>query len=310
MPELIRVSPGFRGRERTERLVELAERQHGAISRAQLLALGFSDSGISRWQAARHIHRVLPSVYAVGHRALDEEGRLRAALLYAGDSAVLSHITAASWWGLVDDAPGWVHVSVEGKRRSTRGVVVHHPRHVERAVHRDLPITTVPRTLLDIASRISFGRLRRALAEVEYRRLADLGDVISVAGRGRAGSRVLRRALAVHQPELARTLSELEQRFLALCAKHGIPTPDVNVEVCGFMVDALWRDHRVVVELDGRAAHSSAAAMERDRSRDLKLRAAGYTVLRYTWQQVTRRELLVAADLRKALASNCPELLP
>ena len=266
-----------------------------------MLALGLTGSAISRWEAAGRIHRVLPSVYAVGHSAVDRVGRLRAALLYAGDSAVLSHLTAAWWWGLIDDAPGWVHVSDKGRRGSTRGVVLHHPRHVERTVHRELPVTTVPRTLLDIAPRISFGRLRRALAEVEYQGLVDLDDVRSVLGRGRVGSRALRRALALHEPERARTLSELEERFLDLCERHGIPLPKVNATICGLMVDAVWRDKRVVVELDGRAAHGSAAAIERDHARDLTLRAAGYIVLRYTWAQVTRQAQLVATDLRTAL---------
>jgi very-short-patch-repair endonuclease len=168
-------------------------------------------------------------------------------------------------------------------------------------VHGGLSVTTVPRTLLDIAPMIPFGRLRRALAEAEYQGLADLDEIGSVTRRGRTGSRALKRALAIHEPRLAQTLSELEERFLALCEKHALPLPEVNVKVCGLMVDAIWREERVAVELDGRKAHSSAAAIERDRDRDLTLRSAGYLVLRYTWAQVTRQARLVAADLRTAL---------
>jgi very-short-patch-repair endonuclease len=100
---------------------------------------------------------------------------------------------------------------------------------------------------------------------------------------------------------LARTLSVLEERFLSLCERSGIPPPEVNPKVAGLMVDALWRRARVVVELDGHAAHTGAPAMERDRGRDLRLRAAGYEVLRYTWHQVTREPQAVVADLRAAL---------
>jgi very-short-patch-repair endonuclease len=146
--------------------------------------------------------------------------------------------------------------------------------------------------------------LRRALAEVQFKQLARLEDVAAVIGRGRVGSRALRRAVTLHEPRLARTLSELEERFLALCERQAIPLPEVNVMICGFMVDAVWRDARVIVELDGRAAHSTAAAIERDHERDLVLRAAGYVVLRYTWQQVTRQAAAVAADLRTALGLN------
>jgi very-short-patch-repair endonuclease len=112
-------------------------------------------------------------------------------------------------------------------------------------------------------------------------------------------------ALARHRPELARTLSVLEERFLALCEQRGdIPIPEVNVRLCGLMVDALWRRERLIVELDGRSGHSTVAAMERDRGRELTLRSAGYSVLRYTWQQVTQQPERVAADLRAALAAG------
>jgi hypothetical protein len=310
MRELIPSAPGIRGRERAERLVRLAESQSGVISRAQLLTLGFSDSAISRWAAANRIHRLYPTVYALGHRVIGDEGRLRAALMYVGAPAVLSHSTAASWWGLLEGRPGPIHVTTDNGVGPKNGLVVHRPRRIEATSHRGLPVTPVPRTLLDIAPMVSFARLRRALAEVEYQRLADLDEVAAVLGRGRPGSKALKRALAMHRPELARTLSVLEERFLALCERYGIPLPEVNVTVSGLMVDALWRDQRVVVELDGRAAHSTSAAIERDRSRDLTLRAAGLAVHRYTWEQVTRQAELVASDLRTALGLHLLRTTP
>jgi len=113
-------------------------------------------------------------------------------------------------------------------------------------------------------------------------------------------------ALARHRPELARTLSVLEERFLALCERGDMPIPEVNVRMCGLMVDALWRRERLIVELDGHAGHSTVAAMERDRGRELTLRGAGYLVLRYTWRQVTQQPERVAAELRAALAAGGP----
>ena len=102
-------------------------------------------------------------------------------------------------------------------------------------------------------------------------------------------------------PELARTYSVLEERFLALCERSGIEMPEVNVSIEGMLVDAVWRRQRVAVELDGYQAHGSRAAIERDRTREMALRAAGFSVLRYTWQQVTEEPEQVVADLRAAV---------
>ncbi|HYH59134.1 MAG TPA: DUF559 domain-containing protein [Thermoleophilaceae bacterium] len=282
-------------------MVRLAERQGGVVHRDQLRALGFSSSAILRLEAAHRIHRLYPAVFALGHRVLGEEAQLRAAVMHAGPDAAISHLTAVSWWELLELDLEPIHVSTPVQLGSSAGLVIHGRRSVERVTHRDLPVTTIPQTLLDSAGFLPFGRLRKAIAEAEFHRLASVDEVFSVLGRGRPGSARLRRALILHQPRLARTLSVLEERFLGLCERHAIPLPEVNVTVAGLMVDALWRAERVVVELDGRAAHATGAAMERDRNRDLTLRAAGYAVLRYTWHQVTRQASAVAADLRAAL---------
>jgi hypothetical protein len=126
--------------------------------------------------------------------------------------------------------------------------------------------------------RIGLRRIRRAVAEADYLRLLDLEAIDALLGRGRAGSATLRRALEHHRPEYARTLSPLEDRLLDLCRSHGMPLPEVNVRIRGCKVDALWRDHRIVVEVDRRAAHGAPARLEQDRGRDLALRAAGYVV--------------------------------
>jgi very-short-patch-repair endonuclease len=162
-------------------------------------------------------------------------------------------------------------------------------------------VTTVERTLLDLAAVLAFPELRRAVAEADYRRLLDVKAIHRCLGRGRPGSADLRRALECHLPRLAETLSVLEERFLALCESSRLPMPKVNAKVDGLMVDALWRDQRVIVELDGHRSHATPTAIERDRHRELALRASGYRVLRYTWQQVTSQPGLVARDLRRAL---------
>jgi hypothetical protein len=130
----------------------------------------------------------------------------------------------------------------------------------------------------------------------------DLEEAYALATQAVAGSAALRAALDRHMPQLARSRSVLEERFLALCETHGIPLPEMNAAVCGLTVDALWRAERVIVELDGHRAHGTPARAERDRRRELSLRAARFSVHRYTWQQVTEADRDVAADVIRALA--------
>lgn len=301
MAELQRIPIAQREESAIVQVAALAERQSGVVACAQLKRIGFSDARIGRWLRAGRLHRVHHGVYAVGHRALSARGRLVGGLLYAGPGAMLSHVTSAWWTGIWGGEPRTIHVSTPRRCRSTPGVRVHAQRRLERTRHRGLPVTTVAQTMLDVAAVTRPREVRRALAEAVYQGLVDLEDLEAVAGRGRPGSAALRAAMDGHRPRLAHTLSVLEERFLDLCTAHGIPLPLVNVKVAGVMVDALWPDDRVIVELDGHRTHATPAAVERDRSRELTLRAAGYLVLRYTWRQVTRRPDVVAADLRAAL---------
>ena len=162
-------------------------------------------------------------------------------------------------------------------------------------------MTPVARTLVDLASMITPRQLRRALAEADYRGLLDPVELLSALGKGRGGSRALRAALDAHIPQLAETLSVLEERFLELCSSGRLPLPEVNARIGRMRVDALWHEQRLVVELDGTAAHGGRAAIKRDRERELALRAMGFQVIRYTWDQVTKRPDQVIADLRRLL---------
>jgi hypothetical protein len=280
-----------------------AGRQFGRIARWQLEELGIGKATVDRWKTRGYLRPVdLPGVYAVGHEAPSVEGDLSAAILYAGDGAMLSHATALWWYGVLDRRPFQIDVSVAGRRRSRKGIKVHARRAVERHWHRGLPIATVSQALLDFAALAPLRRVRYAVAQAEYHELLDPPDIEAILGRGRPGSAKLRRALDRHLPQLARTRSELERLFLPLCERGDIPIPEVNVTVADVLVDAVWRDARVVVELDGYRGHRTRAQIEKDRRNDLRLRAAGYTVLRYTWEQVTKEPDLVRRDLRLALS--------
>jgi hypothetical protein len=181
----------------------LAERQWGVVAWWQLREAGLGKATIPRWVEAGRLHRIYPGVYAVGHRKLRDEGSLAAALLYAGRGAALSHETAAWWLRITRTRPTQLAVSAPGHRSSIDGVRIHHPRHLERVWHRDLPVTPPARTLLDLAACVPRAELRRALAEAFYLRLATPGAVEAAFTRGHPGSAALREALAAHTPQLA-----------------------------------------------------------------------------------------------------------
>jgi very-short-patch-repair endonuclease len=243
-------------------------------------------------------------VFALGHPSVPIEGRMVAALITVGPEAVLSHATAAWWWGLADRAPDRIELTNPRRAKDRDGFRVHRARDIERARHRRFPITTVARTMLDIAAGSSVSEVRRALAEAEYRRLLDVEEIKRVLGGGRPGSRTLRRALSAHEPRLARTRSRVERRFFELCERAGLQLPEVNAKVGRMTVDALWRHAGLAVELDTYATHGSPARMERDRRRELHLRAAGFAVLRYTDQQIDEQPQLIVADLQLSLTAR------
>jgi hypothetical protein len=301
MAELTQGATGNRLRDAALRIARLAGRQWGVVTREQLLTCGLSSSAISRWVAAGRLHRLYPGVYAVGHLALTEKSHLAAALFYAGPGAALSYRVGAWWWQLTTQRGSIIDISGGKRRRPVDGMRLHQPRRLERVFHRELPVTPVPRTLLDFATAAPLPELRKALAEADFHRLLHVPSLIDVTGRGLPGSAALRAALESHLPELARTLSPKEDEFLFFCEREHLPLPLVNRRVAGKKVDAYWPEHRVIVELDSFAAHGTPARLLVDRERDLELRRRGFTVLRYTWHQVRATPKAVAADLRAAL---------
>ncbi|HUA50345.1 MAG TPA: DUF559 domain-containing protein [Solirubrobacteraceae bacterium] len=280
----------------------VASRQWGRIGTAQLTALRIESVTIARWVAEGYLHQELPRVYAVGHRARSAESDLVAAVLYAGPGAMLSHATALWWLGLIDKQPGPMHVTTSRRCMSLRGVIVHGRRTCERIWHRHLTTTSVEQALLDFAAMATPERVRYALANADYHKALDIHALQTIAGNGRAGSTKLREALERHEPKLARTRSPLERLFLPLCERAGIPLPDdVNVYVEGVLVDAVWWEQKLVVELDGRDNHSSWAQIQNDRSKELRVRAGGFELVRYGTRQLEQEPPLVEADLRRGL---------
>ncbi len=163
-------------------------------------------------------------------------------------------------------------------------------------------ITTVERTLLDLAVRFDMGPLMRALREAEYHHRRRPADILAVLRRGHPGSAKLRRAVELHVPGYGAMRSRLERRFRGLLVEHGIPLPTRNHRLGPWTADCVWLSLKVVVELDG-AQHTLPHQAAVDAERDLWLRRNGYIVRRYTWKQVTGpRSREVVADLLDAFA--------
>lgn len=290
-------------------IAELAGRQHGVVARRQLLALGLTKQSVDWRLATLRLHGVHYGVYAVGHRLLTPHGRWLAAVLAAGPGAVLSHRSAAALWQLRPATGSRVDVTVGVcGRRSRPQIAVHATRnllHRDRAEQARIPVTSVARTLLDLAEVLSGPQLARAVEEAERLQLMDLHAIEDVCrrGTGRRGLSALGALLNDYRGPAPATRSELERAFLDLCHVHGLPRPLVNQFVAGFEVDAFWPRQRLVVELDGYAFHRTRGAFERDRARDAALQLAGCRVLRFTHRRLEREPAEVAATLRRMLAA-------
>lgn len=288
-------------------MARLASRQHGVVARRQLLALGFTRDAIKRRLAQGRLHRLHPGVYVVGRPQVSDHGRWNAAVLACGTGALLSHRSAASLWGLLHTEGAAVEVTAPGRHRHLTQPKIHlyQPRSLtdaDRAIRNGIPVTSVARTLLDLAAVVSSQRLRHAFEQAERLGVFHLPEVAAVVdcGRGRTGVAKLR-ALLVEATEPPDLRSELERRFLDFCREAGVPPPATNCIVAGHTVDALWLRRRLVVELDGFAYHRSRTAFERDRRRDLDLQLDGYRVVRVTARQLERDTRELASALRALL---------
>lgn len=287
-------------------VADLAERQHGVVSRGQLRDVGLSDSAIDRKINQGLLHTVYRGVFAVGHRLLSQRGRWIAAVLFCGEGAVLSGYSAAALWGLRGQRPGAIDVSVRDRgRHGCEGVRLHRPRRLEDdecTSHDRVPVTTVSRTLLDLAPSLSNRQLSRAAEEADRLGLLAIDEAWKVCHLHpwNAGVRKLSLTLATLHPP-PDTHSPLEDLFAELCREQDLPTPAFNALIAGYEVDALWNEQRLIVELDSHEFHGTRMAFENDRNRDATLQLAGYRVIRLTHRRVTGEPQVVAALLRNLL---------
>jgi very-short-patch-repair endonuclease/predicted transcriptional regulator of viral defense system len=291
---------------RDRALAEVAGRQYGIATTTQLRSLGFTWRDIAYRVRQGRLHPIHRGVYAVGHRHLPDDARFVAAVLAVGPGATLSHASAAALWGIRPRGRGSIDVTVARRVKPRRGIRIHAvralaPSDVTR--HKGIPVTTPARTLLDLADVLPRRALARAVHEAEVQRLVthEALRLQAEQTRGRRAATLLATALADGP---APTRSELEDRALALFREQGLPKPRINVHVAGIEIDFLFSFARLIVEVDGARYHDTPFARRNDAYKQARLEAAGYRVIRLTWDQVTRRPAQTAARINRALATS------
>jgi hypothetical protein len=297
-------------------VAQAASRQHGVISRGQLRALGLSEDAISDRVASGYLQPIFRGAFAVGHRAINRQGRMLAAVLACDGGTVLSHGSAAELLGLWDKQLPIVHViPPDWSGRKIAGIRWHRvrlPQPDEVEARDAIPCTTVSRTLVDMAGWLGWGQLRRLVEQAAILRQLDVHEIDLVLSRGRRrGAPRLRTILApwrnTAEPR-PRVRSRLEARLLPLIIEEGLPAPQTNVKLSlegrQLEVDLLWAKQRLVIETDGEETHATSTAFQRDRWRDQLLIAAGYRTARITWAQVRDERNAVIARIARMLKAH------
>jgi predicted transcriptional regulator of viral defense system len=296
------------GRTVEEELARIAGAGHGVVTRTQLLNAGVTRHEIATRLRTGSLIRVHRGVYRVGHRAPSTEARYLAAVLAAGDGALLSGRAAAHLLGLIKGEAPPPEVITRTQRR-IEGVRTHRSRIPLNArdatTYRGIPITTVPRTLVDVAKHLSAEELARACHEAGVRYGTTPKEVEAVLARrpNNPGAKKLRQVI---HGDVKVTLSKLEALFLALLRDAGLPLPETNRPAGGRRVDCRWPEHQLTVELDGYRFHNSRHSWEQDRHREREARARGDDFRRYTWSDVAENP----TQMLRELVSAMPPLPP
>jgi very-short-patch-repair endonuclease len=268
---------------------------------------GWSEGAVKKRIAAGRLHRLHSGVYSVGHRLIQREGRWMAAVLASGPDAVLSHRSAAALWRLREDSRATIDITTPHRSRSWHHIRRHvSPTPPDEVTSKDgIPVTTVPRTILDLSATEPLDVVRALIREMEFRELWDSLSLWDLVERypGRRGRRKVIAALeGIKDEPSGERKSPLEGRFAPFLRNHHLPLPRFNDPITvgdkTFKVDCHWPDLRHIVELDGWQGHKGRSAFREDRARDRKLSVAGYTVTHITWNQLDDEPEEIASDLR------------
>ncbi len=312
----------FESHQATETIARIAAGQQGLASRAQLLKAGMPSRTIDGRIRAGWLLPVCSGVYAFGRAVTTEKAVLAAGALGAGDGSVLARRSAASLWGFLRWR-GQVEILRPESRRPSRlwleppGLVARRLLCVKRSEYlgdsdvtrtEGLVVTSVARTLLDLAKALDERNLQAAFNEADRKDLLKVPELKACAARGSGipGITTFRRLVELRNPSVHRTRSELEAIFLELCGCNGIPGPEVNAKLLGYEVDCFWPTAGLVVELDGFEFHQGRMSFVNDAARENRLKRAGYNVLRFTHDMVVNHPTDVTELLNIELSQQLP----
>jgi len=285
-----------------QKIARIAEDQYGVATRAELRAAGISDDQIDHRIEIGALIPEYSAVYRVGHPAPSVEAQYLAAVKACGDGAVLSGRAAGYFLSLLKDPPPPPEVTAP-KRRRIKGLRPRVCRHLDPrdiTVVRGIPVTTVPRTLVDLAADLSLDELARAFHEAGFHHRTTPRQVKAVLARRPTSPGARKVRLVMGSVPVA--LSKLEAGFLKLLKKEGLPLPITNKPAGGYRVDCRWPEYRLTVELDSFQAHNSRYSWERDRLREREAYARGDQFRRYTWRDVFEDPRQMLRELRELLA--------
>jgi hypothetical protein len=294
---------GVQSRTPEEKIARIASEAHGVVTRKELLVAGLTAKQIEQRIRAGALIPQYRGVYRVGHCAPSVRARYMAAVKACGDGALLCGLAAAYLHGLIKGSPPPPEVMTTTDRR-VKGLKTHRTKRIDprdATTTRDIPVTTVPRTLVDIAPGLDEEHLARACHEAGVKHRTTPRQVAAVLQRrpSSPGAATLR---AVMSGDVKVTLSKLERRFLERLKRAGLPLPETNRVASGRRVDCRWPDRKLTVELDGFRFHNSRYAWEQDRRREREARAREDEFRRYSYADVFDDAAFMLAELRELLA--------
>jgi predicted transcriptional regulator of viral defense system len=288
-------------------IAELASKHQGNVSREQLVELGLGRGAIAHRTKTGRLYREHQGVYSVGRRAVTPLERASAAVLACGPGAGLSHGSGMTLWGFWKRWDQPFEVTVPGDRRP-RGIIVHRSSTLHRrdlTTHLGIRVTSPARTIFDITPRLNDKALKRAVNNAQHSDYLNESDLAELVTR-LAHLPQTRRIAPLIGLEGTPTRSSWEDGFPAFCAEHGLPAPVMGAVIAGYVVDAFFPAHRVIVELDSWEFHKNRIAFETDRERDADTLADGFITVRVTWERLELRPRAEADRLRVILAAQAP----